>query len=44
MWERGEARPGRVYRQGLAAFTGLDEAALGLGPPLPPAPAARGAH
>jgi transcriptional regulator with XRE-family HTH domain len=40
MWERGEARPGRVYRRGLAAFTGLDEAALGLGPP-PPAPPAR---
>lgn len=41
MWERGEVRPGRLYRQGLAAFTGLDEAALGFGPQPPPAPAAR---
>lgn len=41
MWERGECRPGQLYRQGLAAFTGLDEAALGFGPQFPPAPAAR---
>jgi transcriptional regulator with XRE-family HTH domain len=32
MWERGEARPGRHYRQGLTALTGLSEAELGLGP------------
>ena len=32
MWERGEARPGRHYRQGLTAFTGLSEAELGLAP------------
>jgi hypothetical protein len=31
MWERGEARPGRHYRQGLTAFTGLGETELGLG-------------
>jgi transcriptional regulator with XRE-family HTH domain len=31
MWERGEARPGRHYRQGLTAFTGLSEPELGLG-------------
>ena len=31
MWERGEARPGRHYRQGLAAFTSLSETELGLG-------------
>jgi transcriptional regulator with XRE-family HTH domain len=30
MWERGEARPGQLYRRGMAAFTGLDEAALGF--------------
>jgi transcriptional regulator with XRE-family HTH domain len=41
MWERGEVRPGQLYRQGLAAFTGLDEAALGFGPHFPAAPAAR---
>jgi transcriptional regulator with XRE-family HTH domain len=33
MWERGEARPGRHYRQGLTAFTGISEAELGLAPP-----------
>lgn len=37
MWERGEVRPGQVYRHGLTAFTRLDEAALGLGPQFPPA-------
>jgi transcriptional regulator with XRE-family HTH domain len=31
MWERGEARPGRHYRQGLTAFTSLSEIELGLG-------------
>jgi transcriptional regulator with XRE-family HTH domain len=31
MWERGEARPGRHYRQGLSAFTGFSETELGLG-------------
>jgi transcriptional regulator with XRE-family HTH domain len=31
MWERGEARPGRHYRHGLTAFTGLAETELGLG-------------
>lgn len=31
MWERGEARPGRHYRQGLTAFTGLSQTELGLG-------------
>jgi transcriptional regulator with XRE-family HTH domain len=31
MWERGEARPGRHYRQGLAAFTGLSGTELGVG-------------
>jgi transcriptional regulator with XRE-family HTH domain len=41
MWERGECRPGQVYRRGLTAFTGLDEAALGFGPQFPPALAAR---
>jgi transcriptional regulator with XRE-family HTH domain len=38
MWERGEARPGQLYRRGTAAFTGLDEAALGFGPQFAPAP------
>jgi transcriptional regulator with XRE-family HTH domain len=32
MWERGEVRPGRHYRRGLAAFTGLTEAILGFAP------------
>jgi transcriptional regulator with XRE-family HTH domain len=32
MWERGEARPGRHYRRGLAAFTGLSGTELGLEP------------
>lgn len=37
MWERGETRPGRHYRQGLAAFTGISEGELGLRPfPAPP--------
>ena len=40
MWERGEARPGHLYRRGTAAFTGLDEAALGFGPQFAPAPPA----
>jgi len=31
MWERGEARPGRHYRQGLTAFASLSEIELGLG-------------
>jgi transcriptional regulator with XRE-family HTH domain len=31
MWERGEARPGRHYRRGLAAFTGLSDTELGVG-------------
>ncbi|HUZ51323.1 MAG TPA: hypothetical protein VMU94_02190 [Streptosporangiaceae bacterium] len=35
MWERGEVRPGRHYRRGLAEFTGLTEASLGFGPALP---------
>lgn len=34
MWERGEVRPGRYYRRGLAAFTGLTEAGLGLAPAM----------
>jgi transcriptional regulator with XRE-family HTH domain len=41
MWERGEVRPGRHYRRGLAEFTGLTEAGLGFGPALP---LARDAH
>lgn len=41
MWERGEVRPGPVYRRGLAAFTGLGETALGFGPQSPPASSAR---
>lgn len=41
MWERGEVRPGQLYRRGLAGFTGLDEASLGFGPSLPPAPGAQ---
>jgi len=32
MWERGEARPGQVYRTGLMAYTGLPEWELGLAP------------
>lgn len=32
MWERGEVRPGRHYRRGLAAFTSLTEANLGFAP------------
>jgi transcriptional regulator with XRE-family HTH domain len=40
MWERGEARPGQLYRRGVAAFTGLDEAVLGFGPQFAPAPPA----
>jgi len=35
MWERGEARPSRHYRNGLVAFTGLPEQQLGLSVPLP---------
>lgn len=35
MWERGEVRPGRHYRRGLAGFTGLTETDIGLGPALP---------
>jgi transcriptional regulator with XRE-family HTH domain len=30
MWERGEARPTRLYRHGLVAFTGLSEQDLGF--------------
>lgn len=30
MWERGEARPTRLYRHGLVAFTGLSEEDLGF--------------
>jgi transcriptional regulator with XRE-family HTH domain len=41
MWERGEARPGQLYRRGVAAFTGLDEAVLGFGPQFAPAPPAQ---
>jgi transcriptional regulator with XRE-family HTH domain len=33
MWERGEVRPGPVYRSGLMAYTGLPEWELGLTPP-----------
>ena len=40
MWERGEARPGQLYRCGVASFTGLDEAVLGFGPQFAPAPLA----
>ncbi len=43
MWERGEVRPGQLYRRGLTAFTGLGEAALGFGPQFPPALPARAA-
>jgi hypothetical protein len=32
MWERGEARPGQVYRLGLMAYTGLPEWELGFAP------------
>lgn len=35
MWERGEVRPGRVYRGGLAEFTGLSETELGIRPETP---------
>lgn len=41
MWERGEVRPGQVYRLGLMAYTGLAEWDLGLvqahsgGTPIP---------
>jgi transcriptional regulator with XRE-family HTH domain len=41
MWERGEVRPSRLYRRGVAAFTGLDEAALGFGPQFTLASAVR---
>jgi transcriptional regulator with XRE-family HTH domain len=34
MWERGEARPGRLYRRGLIEFTGLSETDLGFGSSL----------
>jgi hypothetical protein len=34
MWERGEARPGRLYRKGLVAFTGLPEQRGGFSVPL----------
>jgi transcriptional regulator with XRE-family HTH domain len=35
MWERGEVRPSRHYRRGLAELTGLTEPDLGFGPALP---------
>lgn len=35
MWERGEVRPGRVYRRGLCDFTGLSGTELGLRPETP---------
>lgn len=41
MWERGEVRPGQLYRRGMAAFTGLDEAALGWRAQFTPTPPAR---